>query len=109
MDLFNIFGKLKDVQSKIKEAQGSLGEIIVEAEAGAGLVKATVNGKRQVIKVEIDPSLIKPEDKDMLQDLIVAAINKGLEEADEKAKETLQKATEGMIPNIPGFDFSFGK
>jgi hypothetical protein len=50
--------------------------------------------------------LLKQEDKEILQDLIVAAINKAAEEADVIAKETLKKSTEGMLPNIPGMDFS---
>ena len=70
------------------------------------MVKATVNGKKQVVSVEVDDDLIKPEDKDMMQDLIVAAINKALEEVDVKAKEELKKSTSGMFPQIPGLDLS---
>jgi DNA-binding YbaB/EbfC family protein len=108
MDIFNMFGKLKEVQAKIKEAQESLAQISVSAESGAGLVKATVNGKKQVIKIDIDPSLCKVEDREMMQDLVAAAVNKALELVEEKASETMQKATNGLIPNIPGFDI-FGK
>jgi DNA-binding protein YbaB len=58
------------------------------------------------LKIEIEDSLIKPSDKDMLQDLIVAAINKAMQEIDTVVKEELKKNTEGLLPNIPGLDLS---
>jgi DNA-binding YbaB/EbfC family protein len=63
-----------------------------------------VNGKKQLVKLEIDPDIIKPDDKEMMQDLIVAAVNKALDEVDVKAKEELKKSTQGVLPNIPGLD-----
>ncbi|EAY27716.1 YbaB/EbfC family nucleoid-associated protein [Microscilla marina] len=105
-DLNNLMGKVKEMQDKMKEVQDSLAQVKVTAESGAGMVKATVNGKRQVISIEVDKDLVKPEDQDMMQDLIVAAINKALEEADVVAKEEMQKATQGVMPNIPGFDLN---
>jgi len=106
MDLSNLFGKVKEMQSKLQEAQENLGKITSEGEAGAGMVKVVANGKKQVISIEIDPELIKPDDKEFLQDLVVAAVNKALEAVEEKAKEEMKKSTEGMLPNIPGMDFS---
>ena len=103
-DMMKMMGKVKEMQAKMKEAQDKLVYITAEGESGGGMVKATVNGKKQVIKLEIDQALLKPEDKDMVQDLSVAAINKALEEVDEKAKEEIKKATEGIMPNIPGMD-----
>ena len=105
-DLNNLMGKVKEMQDKMKEVQDNLAQIKVTAESGAGMVKATVNGKRQVISIEIDPELVKPEDQEMMQDLIVAAINKAMEDADVMAKERMSEATQGMMPNIPGFDFN---
>ena len=103
-DMMKMMGQMKEVQAKIKAAQERMGDITVTGEAGAGMVKATANGKRQLVKLEIDQSLVKPEDLDMMSDLIVAATNKALEEAEAKAKEEIQKSTEGMLPNIPGLD-----
>lgn len=103
-DMMKMMGKVKEVQEKMKEAQSTLSQIEVEGESGAGLVKATVNGQKKVIKVTIDDSLVNSADKEIVQDLIVAAINKAMEEADLLAKEHIQKQTEGMMPNIPGFD-----
>lgn len=105
-DMMKMMGKMKEVQARLKEAQDNLVNIRASAEAGAGLVKATVNGKRQVIALEIDPSLLKADDRIIVQDLVVAAINKASEEAEVLAKEALKKSTEGLLPNIPGIDLS---
>ncbi len=105
-DMMKMMGKVKEVQDKMKEAQNQLNDIIVEAEAGAGMVVAKVNGNKQVVDLVIDSSLFKEDDQDLLKDLIVGAINKGIAEAEEKGKEHIRKATEGLMPNIPGFDLS---
>lgn len=99
-----MLGKVKDLQAKMKEAQESLGSITETGEAGAGMVKATVNGKKQLLKIELDEDLIKPEDREVLQDLIVAATNNAMENIEDKVKAHLQKATQGLVPNIPGMD-----
>lgn len=103
-DMMGMLGKVKEVQAKLKEIKDNLYKIEVSAESGAGMVKATVNGNRQLIKIEIDNDLVKPEDKEILQDLIVAATNKALVDIEEKIKEEMKKSTEGVLPNIPGFD-----
>ena len=103
-DMNKMMEKVKEVQEKMKAAQENLGSITVTSEAGAGMVKAVVNGKKQVVDLEIDPDLMKPDDKEMMQDLIIAAVNKALVEIDAQIKEEMKKSTDGMIPNIPGFD-----
>lgn len=105
-DMMKMLGKVKEVQAKVQEAQDNLVNITAEGESGAGMVKAIVNGKKQVVQLSIDDSLYNPEDKEMLNDLVIAAINGALEEVDGLAKEAIKKSTEGMIPNIPGLDFS---
>lgn len=97
-----MMGKMKEVQEKMKEAQENLTNITTTAEAGGGMVKATVNGKKQIVGLEIDPEII--EDREMVQDLVIAAVNKALSEVEVLAKEEIRKSTEGVIPNIPGFD-----
>jgi len=104
-DMMNMLGKVKEVQAKIQAAKDNLGTISVTSEAGAGMVKVTINGKREVVKLEIDPELVKKEDKETLEDLSVAAINKALQAIEEKIKEELKRNTEGILPNIPGLDF----
>lgn len=105
-DMMKMMGKMKEVQARMKEAQDNLVHIKADGESGAGMVKATVNGKRQVVALDIDPSLLKADDKAVLQDLVIAAINKASEEAEVLAKEAVKKSTEGMLPNIPGMDLS---
>jgi DNA-binding YbaB/EbfC family protein len=103
-DMMGMMGKMKDLQSRMKEAQDSLAGIVETAESGGGMVRATVNGQKNLIGLDIDKELINPNDKEMLQDLIVAAVNKAYERIEPKIKEHLQKATEGVLPNIPGLD-----
>jgi DNA-binding YbaB/EbfC family protein len=105
-DMMKMMGKMKEVQARMKEAQDNLVNIQTHGESGAGMVRATVNGNRKLISLEIDPSLFKQEDKDILQDLIVAAVNKASDEAEILAKESMRKSTEGILPNIPGLDLS---
>ena len=102
--MMNMLGKVKEVQAKMKQAKENLIHITATGESGGGMVKATVNGVRKVIKLEIDPEMIKKEDKEMLQDLTIAAINVALANIEEKIKEELKKSTEGLLPNIPGLD-----
>lgn len=105
-DMMNMLGKVKELQAKMKEAQENMGHLTQTAESGAGMVKVTVNGKKQVIKLEVDPDIIKVSDKEVMQDLIIAATNKALADIDEKIKEELKKSTQGILPNIPGLDLS---
>ena len=103
-DMMKMLGKMKEVQARIKEAQDNLVNIKTTGESGGGMVKATMNGKRQLIALDIDPSLLKAEDRAIVQDLVIAAVNKASEEIEILAKEELRKSTEGLLPNIPGMD-----
>lgn len=106
--MFDMMGKVKEVQTRIKEAKENLVNITHTAEAGAGMVKVTVNGTKQVLKIEVDHDLAKPEDKQIMIDLITAATNKALSGVDELIKQEMKKATEGVLPNIPGLDLFNG-
>lgn len=106
LDMMKMMGKMKEVQARMKEAQDKLVLIKATGESGGGMVKATVNGKKQLIDLDIDPTILKADDKVLIQDLTVAAVNKAMEEAEVLAKEELRKSTEGLLPNIPGMDFS---
>ena len=106
LDMMKMMGKVKEMQTRLKEAQDNLEKITATGETGAGMVKATVNGKKKLLALEIDPTILSANDKILVQDLVVAAVNRALEEADVKAKEELKKSTDGILPNIPGMDFS---
>ncbi|HET9054130.1 MAG TPA: YbaB/EbfC family nucleoid-associated protein [Cyclobacteriaceae bacterium] len=103
-DMMKMMGKMKEVQARMKQAQDNLATISASGDAGGGMVKATVNGKKQLIALDIDPMILKAEDKVLIQDLVVAAVNKASDEADILAKEEMRKATDGLLPNIPGMD-----
>jgi hypothetical protein len=105
-DIANLMGKVKEMQAKLQEAKENLVHLKASAEAGAGMVKATVNGKKMVVSIEVDKDLLRPEDKEMMQDLIVAAINKAMQEIEVQAEAELRKTTEGILPNIPGLDLN---
>ncbi len=105
-DMMKMMGKMKEVQARMKEAQDNLDNIRAHGESGAGMVKATVNGKKQLLALDVDQALLKGDDKIILQDLIVAAVNKANEEAEAAAKEEMRKSTDGLLPNIPGLDLS---
>jgi DNA-binding YbaB/EbfC family protein len=85
--------------------QSELGNLTVSEEAGGGMIKATANGNKEIISVEIDPQVIEKEEKEILEDLVVAAVNKALASAAKMAEEEMSKVTKGMLPpgmNIPG-------
>ncbi len=99
-----MMGKVKEMQSKMQEAQEKLGEITAEGESGGGMVKAVVNGKKELLRIEVEPELFRPEEARLTQDLIVAAVNNALRKVEEEAREEMAKVTEGMMPKVPGFD-----
>ncbi len=105
----NLQGMLQQVQKMQAEMQKVQAELVnktISEDAGGGMVKATVNGARELISIEIDPQVISKEEKEILEDLVVAAVNKALNSAARMAEEELAKVTKGMIPpglNIPGF------
>ena len=105
-DMMKMLGKLNEMKARMAEINAKNELITHTAEAGAGLVKATVSGKKRLIKLEIDPSLYSNQDSQILSDLVVAATNKALAEVESMVKEEVLKATEGLVPNIPGLDLS---
>lgn len=102
--MFSILNKVKEAQEKIKAAQENLVNISLTAESGGGMVKATVNGHKKLIKLEIDPDIMN--DRDMVQDLTVAAVNKAVSDIDEQIKAEMAKSMDGVLPNIPGLDLN---
>ncbi len=107
MGMPNMAGMMKQiqkVQERMAEVQKMLELKTVTGESGGGMVKVTANGKRQLVKIAVDREVVNPEETEMLEDLVLAAANKALEEADRIAQEEMAKVTSGMIPNIPGLN-----
>lgn len=102
-NMADMFGKIQEMQGKVQEAQEKLGEIEVEAEAGGGMVKVKANGLRKVMSISLDKDVVDTADKEMLEDLIVAGVNKAIEKAEEAAQNQMQEAYKGMMPGgLPG-------
>ena len=95
--------QVQKMQKEISRLQQQLEERTVEATAGGGVVKVTVNGKQEVLEVELAPEVVDPEDIEMLQDLIIAATNEALREAQDMVNREMAKITGGLnIPGLPG-------
>jgi hypothetical protein len=97
--------QVQKMQEEMQRVQGELGNLTVSEEAGGGMIKATANGNREIISLEIDAQVINKEEKEILEDLVVAAVNKAISSAAKLAEEEMAKVTKGMIPpgmNIPG-------
>ncbi len=100
MNMGNMMKQAQKMQQDMLRTQAELAEREYEASAGGGAVRAVVNGAHQVKAVEIRPEVVDPEDVEMLQDLITAAVNEALKVADETAEAEMKKLTGGM--NLPG-------
>ena len=93
----------QDMQKKLEEAQSQLGDIVVAAEAGGGMVSVKINGNQEILELTIDDEAYE-EDKELLEDLIVSAINKGIKKAKNDSQEKMSSITGGMMGGlrIPG-------
>ena len=99
----NLLKQAQQFQTKIAKLQEELEDRTVEASAGGGMVTVVVNGRQEVVSINIEPEVINSDDKEMLQDLILAAVNDGLSKAKEMVNEEMGKLTRGLnLPNIPG-------
>jgi nucleoid-associated protein EbfC len=96
----NLLKQAQSFQKKLEEKQEELEVKTVEASAGGGAVTAVANGKKQIIDIKIKPDVVDPDDIEMLEDLILAAINEALKRAEEMIAMEMGKLTQGV--NIPG-------
>ena len=100
MDMNEIMKQAQQMQQRMSQVQNELAGRTVTASVGGGMVAVTVNGKNELLSVQIDKEVINPEDRTMLQDLIVSAVNEGIRKAQDMAQAEMRKITGGM--NIPG-------
>lgn len=96
----NIMKQAKKLQERMAALQDELALRTVEASAGGGMVSVLVNGKHELVSLKIEKEVVNPEDIDMLQDLVLAAVNEGMRKAQEMAAAEMAKLTGGI--NIPG-------
>jgi DNA-binding YbaB/EbfC family protein len=101
-DLGGLFRQAQQLQERLATVQQELGERTVEAGAGGGMVTAVVNGKLELVQLRIDPSLVQSPDVDMLQDLVLAAVNEGIRTARRMIEEEMGKLTGGLGIKLPG-------
>ncbi len=105
-DMAKMMKAAQEMQTKLAQMQDSLHDVLVTGEAGAGLVKATATAKGDLKALSIDPSIFSAEDKEMVEDLIVAAVKDAQSKAAERAQSELSKLTEAMgLP--PGMNLPF--
>jgi hypothetical protein len=101
-DLGGLMAQAQQMQQKVKELQEQLERLEIVGSSGAGMVKITLNGKGATLRVEIDASLFKPDDKGVVEDLIVAAANDARTKVEETVQEHMKQIT-GGLPLPPGF------
>ena len=99
----NMMKRIQQMQEDMARVQQECEDAEYSASAGGGAIDVTVNGKHQVVSVKIQPDVVDPEDVEMLEDLLVAAVNEAMRKADETAEREMGKITGGM--NIPGLGF----
>ena len=95
-----LLAQAQRMQREMEKAQEEVAEMTQEATSGGGAVRAVVNGNHEVLEIQLDPGVVDPEDVEMLQDLVVAAINEAMRKMDEASAERMKHATGGMP--IPG-------
>ena len=96
----NVLKQAQEFQTKMKKVQEEIGEKTLEVSSGGGMITIKINGKQQILSVRIDPDILKQNDIDMLQDLIVAATNEAIKQSQELMQAELGKLTGGL--HIPG-------
>lgn len=104
--LEDIMAMAQNVQAELAKAQDGLDQIEVEGASGGGMVKVKASAKGRIIGVDVDPSLLQPSEKQMLEDLIVAAFNDARAKADAASNAEMAKMTQGL-PLPPGFKLPF--
>jgi DNA-binding YbaB/EbfC family protein len=100
MDMMKLMQQAQQMQQNMKQVESELAEKRINASAGSGAVSVTMNGKNELLAIQIAPEVINPEEQAMLQDLVMSAVNEGISKAQETAKAEMKKVTGGV--NIPG-------
>lgn len=100
MDMKFLMKQAQDMQKKMKAMKEELAKKEISVTSGGGMVKLVINGQQEIKEITIEPDIIDAEDKEMLEDLILAAVNEGVRQSKEMVNEEMNKLTGGM--NLPG-------
>ena len=106
VDIMGMMKKAQELQGKLAGAQDELSKLEVEGQSGGGMVRITLTGKGEMKSIQLDPSLLTPTDKEMAEDLILAAFADAKGKADRAAAEKMQELTAGL-PLPPGMKLPF--
>jgi DNA-binding YbaB/EbfC family protein len=106
-DLSEIMRQAQQMQQRLQDAQAKMEELTAEGASGGGMVKVTLKGKGELHALTIDPSLMTPGDKEMVEDLVKAAHSDARRKLDEAMAEAMQQATGGLGGMLPGFKLPF--
>jgi nucleoid-associated protein EbfC len=98
----SILKQAQKMQEGLAKAQENLSQIKVEGTAGGGMIKVVANAAQQILEIQIDPEVVDPKEVEMLEDLILAAVNQALQNGKSKAEEEMSKVTGGILPNLDG-------
>jgi nucleoid-associated protein EbfC len=98
VNLQDMLAKVQEMQAKMSDAQKTMQAIERTVEVGGGMVSVTINGRLEIRKIAIDRSVVDPSDVTMLEDLLVSAVNKAIDQAQEIARQEMGRAASGVIP-----------
>ena len=100
-NMSKLLKQAQEMQTQIEEVQNQLSDMIIDAESGGGMVSVKVNGKQEVLELNIEESALN-EDKELLEDLIISAVNKGLSKAQAESQNKMNSVTGGMMGGMMG-------
>lgn len=102
LNMADLFGRMAEMQQQVQATQDALAAERVTAEAGGGMVTVTADGRGRLVSVKLEREAVSPDDVEMLEDLLMAGVNKALEEAEALRTQKMQQAAASMLP--PGLD-----
>ncbi len=106
LDMQNLMQQAQKMQEEMERIKNEAAQKIATADAGGGMVSVKINGNNDVLEIKINKEVVNPDDIEMLEDLVVAAVNKAIKAAGEMVNDEMSKVT-GMLPNIPGMNLNF--
>ncbi len=102
LNMADMIGKLAEMRQTMEQVQKELDRLTVDVEVGGGMVRVTATGSQRITAIKMEPAIVDPEDREMLEDLIIAGVNKALEEAGQLARTEVRNKAGSML--IPGMD-----